>query len=342
MSRFQMRFGSSNVAPGTPNLSEGSTVLASCPSNRRFAVSRHRKRRAPHIDRDTHNPFVHDRQPSQPRDTAEVDAGALLRQAREAKGLSLDDLARTTKINRSILAALEEYDLNRLPAPIYTRGFVKAYAREVGLDPEGTANQYWSQAELAMAPAATLSHAAQPSTRPERVERVVDHDNARILMSGQQPRRLGGLVTVACAIGLVLYVWSFNRQQPKTTPSGNETQATAVDATRATAPAEDRPDAIAAARSGIELAGPLEVELRPAGLCWIVATADGTQVLSRLLRDGERQTISVNDELTLRIGDPGALSYSINGRSGRPLGRAGEAVNVRITRENFRDFIAES
>jgi hypothetical protein len=176
---------------------------------------------------------------------------------------------------------------------------------------------------------------------PKRAEMMaLDDDNAKILLT-HQARRLGGVVTVACAIGLVLYVWSSGRHREPPPPMV-EAPAASTDAARAEAPPQAVPDAVTASPAPAETGGPLQIELRPAGLCWVMATADGTQVLARLLRSGEQQTISVNDELTLRVGDPGALVYSINGRAGRPLGRAGEPVNVRITRENFRQFITES
>ena len=63
-------------------------------------------------------------------------------------------------------------------------------------------------------------------------------------------------------------------------------------------------------------------------------------VVAKLLQAGERHTLEASEELVLRVGDPGALSFSINGQAGRPLGRAGEPVNVRITKDNFRDFLS--
>lgn len=59
-----------------------------------------------------------------------------LRHVRERLGLSLPDIADRTKIRTSILGAIERNEIERLPPPIFTRAFVKAYAREVGLDPQ--------------------------------------------------------------------------------------------------------------------------------------------------------------------------------------------------------------
>jgi cytoskeleton protein RodZ len=62
--------------------------------------------------------------------------GELLRQERERKGLSLEKAAIEMKISRKYLIALEEGQTGELPHPVYAKGFVKNYARLLGLDPE--------------------------------------------------------------------------------------------------------------------------------------------------------------------------------------------------------------
>lgn len=60
--------------------------------------------------------------------------GDQLRAQRESLGLSYRDLAASTKIQGRLLQALEEEDLTEFDAPAYARGFLKLYARELGLD----------------------------------------------------------------------------------------------------------------------------------------------------------------------------------------------------------------
>lgn len=64
------------------------------------------------------------------------DFGAWLRDARERAGLSLDDIATSTKVGRRQIAALERNDLSGWPAGIFRRAFVRTYANLVGLDPD--------------------------------------------------------------------------------------------------------------------------------------------------------------------------------------------------------------
>src|SRR5512135_3642351 len=71
-----------------------------------------------------------------------VDFGGRLRQAREARGMSLAQIAASTKISTMALEALERNDVSRLPGGLFSRAFVRAYAREVGLDPERAVEQF--------------------------------------------------------------------------------------------------------------------------------------------------------------------------------------------------------
>src|SRR4026207_1913047 len=64
--------------------------------------------------------------------------GARLKQAREERGISLRPIAPATKISLVALGALERDDFSRLPGGIFSRAFVRAYALEVGLEPDQT------------------------------------------------------------------------------------------------------------------------------------------------------------------------------------------------------------
>jgi hypothetical protein len=58
-----------------------------------------------------------------------------------------------------------------------------------------------------------------------------------------------------------------------------------------------------------------------------------------LLKAGDERKIEVRDALLLRVGDPAACAYSINGKAGKPLGTVGMPVTVRITKENSKEFL---
>src|SRR4051812_36951969 len=71
-----------------------------------------------------------------------IDFGSRFKQEREARHLSLGDVARVTKIPERSLERLEGGRFDELPAEVFVRGFVRSYARAVGLDPEDMARRY--------------------------------------------------------------------------------------------------------------------------------------------------------------------------------------------------------
>jgi cytoskeleton protein RodZ len=68
--------------------------------------------------------------------------GSFLKQRREARGLSIAALSRATKIKEVNLERLEDGRFDAFPAEVFVVGFVKAYAREVGLDPGEALQRY--------------------------------------------------------------------------------------------------------------------------------------------------------------------------------------------------------
>jgi cytoskeletal protein RodZ len=68
--------------------------------------------------------------------------GARLRRSRLRRGIDLDEMSSVTKINPTYLRFIEEERFSELPAQVYVRGFVTAYASCVGLDPKRVAASY--------------------------------------------------------------------------------------------------------------------------------------------------------------------------------------------------------
>ena len=65
-----------------------------------------------------------------------------LRSHREAKAMSLDDIARVTRIPTRSLEQLEAGQFEKLPADVFVRGFLRSYAQCIGLDTEDTVKRY--------------------------------------------------------------------------------------------------------------------------------------------------------------------------------------------------------
>lgn len=107
--------------------------------------------------------------------------GAALCAERERRGLSLDDVAAHLKISTRLIQALESGDLSALPHPAYTKGFLRAYASYMALDPEAVAE---------------VAHALQPAAATECTVMGGDEDlrsNPAILRHGARQGIAGWL-----------------------------------------------------------------------------------------------------------------------------------------------------
>lgn len=274
--------------------------------------------------------------------------GAELRQAREASGLSLRALSERTNIRQSVLRAMEADDFARLPGGVITRGFLKLYAREVGLEPDVIWQRYAEQAGVV------------ESDRPG--EQSITTEPGSLNATATQAMRprpalapvAGALAALAVvAIGYVLLRSPAEVADPVEPPppaAPAEPAAKAVEpamgqappVTAAAAPATDAPPATIETRpdSGVP-ADVLRVELHATGPCWVSATADGEQVVYRQMNPGDRQAISVTREIVLRVGMPGNLEISANGQRLPPPARPGTPATIRMTPANYRELLGQ-
>src|SRR5580658_4116214 len=82
------------------------------------------------------------RKPDRPPEPAVGAFGEKLRKQREQRGIELDAISNTTKISTRMLRALEDERFDQLPGGVFNKGFVRAYARLVGLDEEEAIADY--------------------------------------------------------------------------------------------------------------------------------------------------------------------------------------------------------
>lgn len=95
-----------------------------------------------------------------------IGVGSLLKNEREEKGLSIDHLARITRLRRHYIEALEGETWRELPAPVYVKGFIRSYARGVGFDGREAIRLYESIAPVEEEIPRPLTVLRVPKRRP--------------------------------------------------------------------------------------------------------------------------------------------------------------------------------
>jgi hypothetical protein len=79
----------------------------------------------------------------------------------------------------------------------------------------------------------------------------------------------------------------------------------------------------------------LRIELAAAGWSWVAADTDGKRSMYRLVEPGERLVLEAHRVISLRIGDAGAMTLSINDGTPRSAGEDGEVVELKLTPDNL-------
>jgi cytoskeleton protein RodZ len=232
--------------------------------------------------------------------------GDRLKSAREAKKLSLEDIADQTRIPLRHLQNLEGGDWSALPAPTYTIGFAKSYASAVGLD----------RTEIGDDLRAEMGGQRFDTSNPEVFEPV---DPARTMPKWLVLSAIGAIILLVLVMS-----WLNNRSLAPDEPATTARQEASTSPSRqpATAPAPRQSQQAAS--------GP--VVLTATQPAWIRVTDQGKTLFEGVLAAG--QTYSVPQTATaplLRAGAPEALRINVGSAVAPPVGPAGKvASNVSL------------
>ncbi len=264
-------------------------------------------------------------------DPALGEIGRQLAQARRDRQLSLEEMSRRTKIGVPFLAAIERGDMKALPG-FYVRGFLRAMAHEAGCDADAIVNRFrdaTGEREVA------LKEIVENRERTHRAPPPPFEPKRRWLT------QIAGLVVL---VGASWYVAS-GMEVPRLPKSKSPTTRAAVVSVATPQPAAAQPPPQATSPAPVATTGSrkpatLTLEVEPRQECWLSAIADGERVFYQLLNAGERARIEAREDIQLRVGDAGAFAFVLNGQPGKSLGAAGEPVSVRVTPQNYREFLS--
>jgi cytoskeletal protein RodZ len=242
--------------------------------------------------------------------------GIRLRELREAKGVSLDDIARSTRVGRRHLEALETDSWAELPAPVFVKGFIRAYCDFLDASPDEALGVY--------------REATGESAKPERVQ--------SILRSGPS-RRAGPLViSLVLFIALGASLFALRLGLKSSPPSAPATSASARGDT-ASVPSSA---SIPAATAPVTQTQPVPVsaaDAKPAAQrlvihavepTWIRVQVDDGQVSEELLPAGAGREWTAARRFVLTVGNAGGLEIDLNGKRMPILGARGAVIQKLV------------
>jgi cytoskeleton protein RodZ len=267
--------------------------------------------------------------------------GEDLRTAREARGLTLSDAAEHIHIRSVYLAAIEAEDWPAIGAPVYVRGFIRTYARFLGLNPEEAIARFVdrvpSESPTQVA-TALASMAAAPERRPPSFGALAGIIVALVLVAfvGYEyytyktgtagPVATGGTALASAPAALAAAPSpsaALAAPAPSTTVAGSPgDEASAVpDGSDSPGPAAsdglEEPSPVPMAKDGIQI--------RLAARSWIRVVIDGKTALEGIFPAGTMRTFS-GKTAVVRAGNAAGVEVSVGGRSQGAMGGPGDVV----------------
>jgi cytoskeleton protein RodZ len=270
--------------------------------------------------------------------------GELLRQTREARGWTVAQVEAATRISRRHIEALESTNLSSLPAPVFTRGLVRSYAKHLGLS-QVEAEELLLKEEArqetvgVMPPVATRPRL---SGEPSSLLRLAVVVLLLGIAAGVAYSVLPRYQTLLAASGDLVGSAAAASPSPATAASPTPAPASPTPAPTATArptvvptatppPSPTMaPPAAATATAAAGIRG-VTVEARATGRVWAQAEADGQVVFSGILQNSEKKTWKADRRILLHVGNAGLVEVTYNGQVLGHIGPDGEVVKREWT-----------
>jgi cytoskeleton protein RodZ len=239
--------------------------------------------------------------------------GIRLRELREAKGVSLDDIARSTRVGRRHLEALESDSWGELPSPVFVKGFIRAYCEFLEASPDEALGLY--------------REATGETVKPDRLQSAVHTPPTR---------RVGPLMVTLVlfiALGASLFALRVGLKSP---PRPAPTVSGAGRGNAESVPSSTTPTPVTSAPAVPVQPAPVPAgEPRPAGQrlliravepTWIRVQVDEGQVAEELMQAGAVREWTAARRFVLTVGNAGGLEVDLNGRRIPTLGARGAVI----------------
>lgn len=246
-----------------------------------------------------------------------------LKQAREAKDISLAQISDITRIAENYLEAIEQGNISILPQA-YVRAFIREYASIVGLDPDATMRLYDEVAPgTSTAPAA--SPPATPLTTPEADGALHSTGLApeKALMTPANTKIALGLLAVAT---LAIIVWNMTSRPHNPPAEEIPFQNIIKEQERRLSPTQAPLPATSPAVPAGPVTDSLTLRAVTTDSVWIMVIVDHGEPREYLLPAGAKVSWRGRERFTVTLGNAGAAEFTLNQKQLGPLGKKGTVL----------------
>ncbi len=256
--------------------------------------------------------------------------GETLRKEREKRGITLENVSEATKIGTRFLRALEAEQFEQLPGGVFNKGFVRAYAKHVGLDEEKTVADYLAASGPSTpAPPETPPNQPAASDKPkparsnasEAIRITETQETARFENLNDFIRRMPWteLATVVLLAVGIIAGWRYVLHR------GHAAAATA--ASKSAAPG---------AKPVVAPPPSLQLVIHAGEDSWLSVTTDGAAQGEVMLLAGESKTVQADRDILVKAGNAGGLTFTWNGSKLPTQGEEAEVVTLDFDRSGVK------
>ena len=260
--------------------------------------------------------------------------GDILRREREKQGLTIADIEQGTSIRRLYIGCIEQGKTEDLPGMVYAKGFVRNYAKFLGLDAEPLVQQFAEENGSVPAPV-PVPAMPEPESPPRRISlsNVGDESLSEISIGSPSSSYVGifgklavGIVVLVALVGggaaIISAINAPAKETAEVPPVKTEEPAAAPTAAEAAATDEAR---VAAAQD-------VRVSVRLTERCWTEVSVDGKSVFEGILEKGKSESWQGKESVVVRAGNAGALDVTLNGKQLGKFGNNGQVLERRFTK----------
>jgi cytoskeleton protein RodZ len=277
--------------------------------------------------------------------------GEELKRRREERGITLSDISEATRIGTRFLKAIEENDFSALPGGIFTRSFIRAYARQVGMDEDEAIGRYQQQTGLEGSAIEAVPAGKPSATGSGETRALVKRDT---LPGAYWPTIvIAAAIIFIIVIGVVALLKRMGRAEDENPPAHVSNVSPKVQAGEA---AKRSPQPVAqtsetAASPSIEASQQTQVDVASEPIrarieattsdSWVRYQVDDAKPVTLILKPGQGLDLPpARFKVRLNIGNRQTLKLKINNRDANfPPNTKVFAAQVEITRENLRSFL---
>ncbi|MCR4440905.1 MAG: DUF4115 domain-containing protein [Peptococcaceae bacterium] len=243
--------------------------------------------------------------------------GETLRLARLGKGIEMDEAEKNTKIRRKYLEAMEEEEWGIFPGMVYLKGFLKTYARFLGLD----------ENELLKSLEETFHPEPQLEPLPERIE-----------LPGKPRKRMTVIVGIIAVVLLVSFQYIYVRfiSQPSGMRGTNElTRENSQAPQPGAGAADENATEVQPEEPAKQTVDSINLVIRVVDYkCWIEVRSGQALLFEGTLNKGEEKTFENLTQVYFALGNSGDVEVYINDNYLGVLGKKGEPVYKKYVVEN--------